>query len=273
MAPEHYLLKEQEGVSALGRRIAEGRQAEVYLWGDTQVIKLFRDQRPRSWIEYEASTARAIQATGLSVPAVGDIVEVGGRLGLIYDRVEGRPMVELMLAKPWTIGRYARLLAELQADVHRVCGPAELPSQRERFRWRLERGGDLPARVQQAALAALEELPDGEALCHADFHHNNVLMTEKGPVIIDWNYSARGDPASDIAWTWILMATGGAPWWAEPLLYWLCTAYLRRSLELHPVDPRQLRRWVAVAAAARLCEDILSGERWALRLAEEGLLR
>ena len=111
------------------------------------------------------------------------------------------------------------------------------------------------------------------SLCHADFHHNNVLMTDKGPVIIDWNDSARGDPASDIAWTWILMATGGAPWWGKPLLYWLCKAYRRRSLELHSVDPQRLRLCIAVAAATRVCDDILSGEQWALSIAEQTLLR
>jgi len=259
-------------LDALGPRLAEGRQAEVHAWGDTQVIKLFREGISRGAAEHEARTARAVQGTGLPVPAVGEIVEVGGRFGLIYERVEGRPMVEYMLRRPWTVGYYARLLAEMQAKVHAVRAPLELPTQRERFRWRLEGGGRLPPRVQQAALKALDALPDGEALCHADFHHNNLLMTDKGPVIIDWNDSARGDPASDIAWTWILMATGGAPWWAKPLLYWLCEAYRRRSLQLHPVDPKLMRRWIAVAAATRLCDDILSGERWALSLAEKELL-
>jgi aminoglycoside phosphotransferase (APT) family kinase protein len=203
---------------------------------------------------------------------VGEIVEVANRFGLVYARVEGRPMVASMLARPWTIGHYARLLAELQAQVHAVRAPLALPTQRERFRWRLERGGRLPPRLQEAALRALEALPDGEALCHADFHHNNVLMTAQGPIIIDWNDSARGDPASDIAWTWILIATGGAPWWGRPLVYWLCQAYRRRALQLHSIDPSLTRRWTAVAAATRLCDDILSGQHWALSLAEKELL-
>jgi uncharacterized protein (TIGR02172 family) len=257
---------------ALGSPLAEGRQAEVFAWGEGQVLKLFRDQRPRSWVEYEARTARAVQSTGLRVPAVGEIVEVGDRFGLIYERVDGRPMLTYMLARPWTIGRYARLLAELQAEVHAVRAPLALPTQRERFRRSLEGASALPPRLQQAALKGLDELPDGEALCHADFHHNNVLMTAEGPIIIDWNDSARGDPVSDIAWTWLLMATGGPPWWAHSLVSWLCRAYLRRSLELHSVDPARWRRWVAVAAAARYCDGILSGHRWALSLARKELL-
>lgn len=80
-------------MTSLGPRIAEGRHAEVFLWGETQVIKLFPDQRPRSWVEYEAATARAVHATGLAVSAVGEIVEAEGRFGLVYEPVDGRPMV------------------------------------------------------------------------------------------------------------------------------------------------------------------------------------
>ena len=260
-------------MSALGPRIATGAQAEVFEWGDSQVLKLFGEQRPRSWVEYEARTARAVHGTGLPVPAVGEIVEVEGRWGLVYERVEGPSMGDCLLARPWTVGRCARLLAELQAELHRVAAPLELPSQHERLRRRLEGEARLPARVQQAALATLADLPLGDALCHADLNPFNILMTTCGPVIIDWNDSARGDPVSDLAWTWVMAATGEPPWWLEPLKYWLCRAYRRRSLQLRPVDRELLRLWTGVAAAARIGDGIPRSERWALRLAEAGLFR
>ena len=77
--------------------------------------------------------ARAVHAAGLHVPAVGEIVEVDGRLGLIYERVDGVSMAETAKAKPWTLFRFARLLAELQADMHASPVVPELPSQRQRL--------------------------------------------------------------------------------------------------------------------------------------------
>jgi len=260
-------------MTALGPRIAEGKQAEVFLWGEAQVIKLFRDQRPRSWVEYEARTARAVHAAGVPAPAVGEIVELDGRFGLIYERVEGRPLGERVLSRPWTMGRYARFLAELQAKLHAVSAPPELPSQHDRLRRRLLAASALPPRLQQAALAALDDLPGGEALCHADFNLFNILMTARGPIIIDWNDSARGDPLSDLAWTWVMAATGEPPWWLEPLKYWLSHAYRRRALQLHATNPARLRLWTGVAAAAPVADGIPRWERWAIRLGTRALLR
>lgn len=44
-------------------------------------------------MEYEARVARAIHAAGVASPAAGDIVEVDGRRGLIYERLEGPSML------------------------------------------------------------------------------------------------------------------------------------------------------------------------------------
>ena len=70
-------------MNSLGQRIAEGRQAEIYRWGETQVVKLYRNAVSLDVAEYEASITRAVHATGLPVPAVGEIVEVDDRVGLV----------------------------------------------------------------------------------------------------------------------------------------------------------------------------------------------
>ena len=64
--------------------IAFGHTAEIYAWEDGWILKLFRDWFPKEWVRYEADLARAVQAAGLPVPAAGDIVEIGDRLGLTY---------------------------------------------------------------------------------------------------------------------------------------------------------------------------------------------
>jgi CubicO group peptidase (beta-lactamase class C family) len=58
--------------------------AEVYAWGDRQILKLYREGMPEDWVRHEARVARIVSATGLHAPAIGDsvmggIVEVDGR--------------------------------------------------------------------------------------------------------------------------------------------------------------------------------------------------
>ena len=149
-----------------------------------------------------------------------------------------------------------------------------MPPLHDRLRDRLLRPSILPAPLRQAALAALDELPHGEALCHGDLNFNNILIGQGGPVIVDWDGAARGDPTADIAWTWVQWSTGTVPWWAPPFRRWSCIAYRRRCLQLSPADPELLRRWTAVGAAARMCDGdgIRGREEWTLSLAEKTLL-
>ncbi len=52
---------------------------------------------------------------------------------------------------------------------------------------------------------------DGDRILHLDLHPLNVIMSPKGPVVIDWARACRGDPAVDVAVAWMLMSAGEIP--------------------------------------------------------------
>src|SRR5574338_1237169 len=64
--------------------LAEGRTAEIFLWDEDHILKLYRDWCPADWVDYESRVAHAIHAAGIPSPAAGEIVEVDGRRGLVY---------------------------------------------------------------------------------------------------------------------------------------------------------------------------------------------
>ena len=51
--------------------------------------------------------------------------------------------------------------------------------------------------------------PEGDRLVHLDLHPGNVLLARRGPVVIDWTNASGGDPALDVALTWVICATSG----------------------------------------------------------------
>ncbi len=128
--------------------------------------------------------------------------------------------------------------------------------------------------MRQAALKALETLPEDDKLCHGDFHPGNILLTTHGPVIIDWIDASRGCPILDVARSSLLFGRGRIPssipgaWLLRILQYRLYLIYRSRYFQLNPDDQTQLERWIPVAAAARLDEHIYFDEDRLLSIAQ-----
>ena len=55
--------------------IAVGATAEIYSWGENQVLKLFKADQPQEWIDQEQFFAGVAFGSGLPVPQVHWSVE------------------------------------------------------------------------------------------------------------------------------------------------------------------------------------------------------
>ena len=245
------------------RPFAVGRTAEIYAWDEGRVLKLYYDWCPRSWIEHEARIGRQIVEAGLPAPQVFDLVQVDGRGGIVYERIDGRSALDALAARPWSINRIGAQIAGLQAQIHERQLP-ELGSLHESLAAAISRANGLPERLRDAALSRLAELPEAGTLCHFDFHPGQVMLSARGPVILDWMTAVRGHPAADLARTSILYGVGDAPGaglWMRALIM-LARKQLWRAHESHylALNPRvkrdQIRAWLLPVAAARFEEGI-----------------
>lgn len=250
-----------------GERLAEGRTAEVFAWQDGWVLKLYR-RGFENLAANEAAVARKVSevcASGpgepLPVPEVGESVQIDGRPGILYTRLDGPNLWDWARRRPWRIPAAARLTAEMQAGLHVRPAPG-LPSLLERLRSRIKIAPALSEQSRQNLLDQLQALPAGDRLCHGDFHPLNLIMTPGGPVVIDWMDASSGAPLADVARTWVILSAlpPSASRWeniqqAAAVRVFL-NVYLRRYFELFPVGRSELARWIPVVAAARLCENI-----------------
>lgn len=250
-----------------GPLIGQGRTAEVFAWGEDQILKLYRLEFPVQAVELEARVGRAVCEAGIAAPAVEGQVEVEGRPGIIYRRVRGASMLDVLSRQPWLVLRFARQFAELHAKMH-AATQQELPSQREKLKRDIERAPQLSAPMKEKALQKLGQLPSGNITCHGDFHPGNILMSKDGPVIIDWMTASQGNPLADVARTSYLLSRGTVPPgtnWIEKLLIQTLRrlfhfVYLRRYRKLRPFSEEELEQWRLIIAAARLSEEIAKEE-------------
>jgi aminoglycoside phosphotransferase (APT) family kinase protein len=56
-----------------------------------------------------------------------------------------------------------------------------------------------------------------------------VILSPSGPFVIDWTNARRGNPALDVALTWVIVATSGGPL-ARVFLRWFLPHFDRDEL-------------------------------------------
>lgn len=255
------------------KRIGQGRTAEIFEWDERQVLKLFHAGFPAEWIAYEAEAARLAHQAGLAAPATAGTLTLDGRTGILYERIDGVSMLQTISSKPWMMPGAVRQIVEVQLAMHR-CVCRELPSQRERLARSIQTAPALAAESKDHLLRILSDLPDGEAVCHGDYHPDNILMSPRGPIVIDWMTATRGNPLADVARTSLMARSPGLPHWiggfdrqfirfGQVLFH---ASYLKEYQRRHPLPPGQLEAWMPIQAAARLIERIPGEEAWLLAL-------
>ncbi len=196
--------------------LASGRDCDVYDAGPGLVLRRARDGRS---IEHEGRIMQHLLGAGYPVPRI----ERAEGPDLVMERIEGPTLLDHAIRRPLRLARWAAVLAELHQQLHRIEAPDWLPST-----------GD-----------------GGDRFVHFDLHPLNVLMSRNGPVVIDWTNAMRGEEATDVAQTWIIMATSTieGSWIERALGPRFRGLYVRSFLRHFDLDP--VRRRLAEVAEAR----------------------
>ena len=247
--------------SELGALLARGRTADIYALGRDAVIKVLRSGFPSDLIQIEADKTRAVTAVGVPAPRILDVTEVSGRPALVVERVDGDSLLSRVLNRPEQLVPLARLLGDLHADLA-VARVEALPSLRTTLAERISNVAVLSADLKQVVLNQLSGLPDKDGLCHGDFHPENVILSARGPVIIDWLDATHGPAAADAARSDLLLSLakpGPSPAHRAPLAMertLFKRTYIARYRRRTGLDANALAAWAPIIAAARLAEDV-----------------
>ena len=245
------------------KKVAEGREAEMFAWEDGKVLRLLRSGFNPDTLDAEVRALELAHRNGLPVPRPGDRMSVDGRAGVVLERIEGTDLLTELGRAPWTVSRSARMCGSVHAQMHgcRVddSGFPELKARLERHL----SSPLVPTNLAEIAKKRLDALPDGDALCHGDFHPANVMRSPSGPVVIDWPNAMRGAREADVARTLLLLGAGEPPSYTpmmrvltktgRSLFIWLYVGAYKRA---RPLDKAEVRKWALPVAVARLSEDI-----------------
>lgn len=70
-----------------------GNTAEVHEYGVEKVCKLFKEGYPKEYVKLEFQNAQILNKLELSVPKVYEIIEMYNRTGIIYEKINGKSLM------------------------------------------------------------------------------------------------------------------------------------------------------------------------------------
>jgi hypothetical protein len=169
------------------------------------------------------------------------------------------------MLKPWTARKNAKLLAQIHYQMHGYTFREEgISKQKDAMTWNIRKTEFLSEEKKQEVLELLQGLPNGDNLCHGDFHPGNIILNKEKAVVLDWMTAVSGNPAADVARTVMLIKDAGLPSRTPKLflvfIQWsrkyLAAVYLKSYLKLSGITKDEVFAWRIPVAAARLIESI-----------------
>ena len=190
------------------------------------------------------------------------MIKIDGRDSIVFERIEGPSMWQLLLEDPSKMAGLTRQMIEVQQAINGVEAPQGVPDLSGRICSKIAEACLLTPEERDSALGMTKSLPSGVSLCHGDLHPGNILMGENGPVVIDWFDAGSGHCAADSVRTSLLIRPPGnggepphLPGASRALLEAMHRIYLEDVVARSGGTVPELLHWERVLAASRLAED------------------
>lgn len=186
-----------------GKLIGLGNTAKIYEWGENSVIKLFNEGYPKDAIEKEFYNAIAVRDMDFAKAKVDEIIVYGNSVGIIYDKIHGESLLEWLM-KTGDLDKCSQYMSDLHKSIIHNSTKS-VPNYKDFLRNNILNAESISSVEKEEGLRLLAQLPEGDVLCHGDFHPGNIIISNGTPIVIDFMNVCFGDFLYDIARTVFLI--------------------------------------------------------------------
>ena len=247
--------------------IGQGNTAEILQYEENKILKLFREGMPYFTIFNEYQMSLQVQKVVSNVPKAFELVRYKNRYGIVYEKIQGKNMIEVLFGDLVHYKSYAKKLASIHAQLHEKNTDITYTVKHKLIR-DIDSVNELSPSEKMKIKSYLNLLDDQNKLCHFDFHPGNIMLRGDECIIIDWMTACAGNPCADVARTLLLLKMGEMSHihpCVQKALHLLMArmgrVYKKEYMRLTQVTEEQINSWMLPVAAARLCEWLTDHER------------
>ena len=257
------ILDKTEGLVLIGR----GNTAEIYDYDKDSILKLFCDGFPEQGAIKEWTISKRIQEVYDMMPKAIKFVVCEQRNGILYEKAPGKDMLSLLSTRPFSIFGMGKRIALIHNQIHKT-GIEGVLTVKEKLSQEINRAEELTSKEKDIIIKIVDALPEKNKLCHFDFHPGNIMVNDSEYRVIDWLTACAGDPAADVARTWLLLKYGQISNADKKTAFVVSVVktiirgqYLRHVYRLSHITSAEVEKWIVPVAAARLSEWLTDSER------------
>jgi len=217
--------------------IGKGKQATVITDG-VFAYKVFNDNYPIDWIQYEFDVQNEINKTQLPIIKYHSIVDTNC---IKMDYINGDTLGTLLQTSKLKNG--VEILIDLQKKIH-TYHDLKLPSFKQDALNQIDQIG-ITIEYKELFKLILNRVEDKRNLLHLDFHFLNIMF-DKQYTIIDWVNAKLGHPIYDYARSYVIM---------NEYVYRLGSKYKTLILKDKTIDTSYLDEAIYIMSILRLREE------------------
>lgn len=166
------------------------------------MLKLYGEQINWDDVIEEVTIVKVASDNGVPCPAPGELVQVGNRLGVIYQRILNKKSFCTAISEnPALLPELSVRMANMALALHSTpVTDSRVPSQTEKFAQILDRLTYIQGSMRQELNNALDIAARNEThtLLHGDFHYGNVITDGQKDYFIDLGAFCYGHPYFDL---------------------------------------------------------------------------
>ena len=216
------------------------RNNKIYTNG-IDTYKVFNENYDKRLVFLESFITTEVETAGVKVPSIKEVTFNDNHWCFKSDSIKGDTLFSLMKNDPDNVDKYLDKMVEVHTSIHKFKCP-KLPIQKDKLTDYIKLS-DLDEGMKIDLLDMLNTCPKHKKLVHGNFTPHNILVSDNGDYILDWNHAAQGSASADVARTYIWMKTN-MPEYADLDLTKFCDATNTSS--------KYVRNWIPIVAAARL---------------------